>query len=84
MNPAHPDLAQHLRRLVAAVTCAVEGRWRWLPMALLTWVRERRMRREQEAALALFQSLMGQLLAMLEDFRAGNAVRPFCCSFSMG
>ena len=42
-NPAHPDMAWHLRRLLEAVkeaACGLEGRWGWLgaPMALLTWI----------------------------------------------
>src|SRR4051812_4058095 len=41
-NPAHPDMAWHLRRLLEAVkaaACGLDGRWGWLagPMLLLTW-----------------------------------------------
>ena len=76
MNPAHPDLASHLRRLLEAVkeACAVEGRWGWLagPMALLTWVRTRRERREAAEAMQAFQGLVEAFLTMLEDFRAGR------------
>lgn len=75
-NPALPDLAQSLRRLLEGVkeACCVEGRWGWLagPMALLTWLRTRRERREAALAMAAFQGLVEQLLSMLEDFRAGR------------
>ena len=75
-NPALPDLAQSLRRLLEGVkeACGVEGRWGWLagPMALLTWLRTRRERREAALAMAAFQGLVEQLLSMLEDFRAGR------------
>jgi hypothetical protein len=75
-NPTHPDLAYHLRRLIEAVkgACAEERRWGWLagPVALLTWIRTRRMRREREAALEQFKGMLEGLLGLLEDFRAGR------------
>ena len=76
-NPAHPDMAWHLRRLLETVkeaACGLEGRWRWLagPMALLTWMRTRRERREAAEAMAAVQGLLQGFLTLLEDFRAGR------------
>jgi len=50
-DPAHPDLAWHLRRLLETVKGAargLEGRWGWVgaPLVWLTWLRTRRERRE--------------------------------------
>ena len=48
-NPAHPDLAWHLRRLLETVkgACGSKGRLGWLttPMALFLGMRPRRERR---------------------------------------
>jgi hypothetical protein len=79
-NPARPetDMAWHLRRLLEVVkeTCGLEGRWGWLtgPLALLTWLRTRRERREAAEALRAFQGLAEAFLGLLEDFRAGRLV----------
>jgi hypothetical protein len=79
-NPALPDLACHLRRLLEAVkeACGMEGRRGWLtwPVALLMWIRTRRMRNEAAAALEQFKTLVEQFLALLEDFRAGKLTAP--------
>ena len=75
-NPTHPDLAYHLRRLLEVVkgACAEEGRWGWLagPVALLTWIRTRRERREAAMAMEAVKGLLEGLLVLLEDFRAGR------------
>jgi len=75
-NPTHPDLAYHLRRLIETVkgACAEEGRWGWLagPVALLTWIRTRRERREAAMAMEAVKGLLEGLLGLLEDFRAGR------------
>jgi hypothetical protein len=75
-NPTHPDLAYHLRRLLEVVkgACAEEGRWGWLagPVALLTWIRTRRERREAAMAMEAVKGLVEALLGLLEDFRAGK------------
>ena len=72
------DMAWHLRRLLEVVKegCGLEGRWRWLtgPLALLTWIRTRRERREAAEALLAFQGLVEAFLGLLEDFRAGRLV----------
>jgi hypothetical protein len=75
-----PSLADHCRRLLAAVkdACAPERRPGLLagPIALLHWIRTRRMLREAVAALEHFKALMEQLLVLLEDFRAGKLNGP--------
>ena len=75
-KPTLPDLAYHLRSLLEAVkeACAEKGRWGWLaaPVALLTWIRTRRERREREVAVEQFKGLLEGLLGLLEDFRAGK------------
>jgi len=76
-DPAHPDLAWHLRRLLETVKGAargLEGRWGWLgaPLVWLTWLRTRRERREAAEAIAAFQGLVEAFLGLLEDFRAGR------------
>src|SRR5690242_2324112 len=73
-----PDMARHLRRLLAAVkdACGLEGRWRWLtgPMALVAWFWTGRERREAAEMMAAFQGMVETLLGMVEDFRAGRLV----------
>jgi hypothetical protein len=75
-NPAHPDLADHLRRLLEVVgeACAAEGRRGWLagPLALLLWIRTWRERREAAMVLEQFKALTEAFLVLLEDFRAGK------------
>ena len=75
-NPTHPDLAYHLRRLIETVkgACAEERRWGWLAgsVALLTWLRTRRERREAAMAMEAVKGLLEGLLGLLEDFRAGK------------
>ena len=70
------DMAWHLRRLLEAVkeACGQNGRWKWLtgPLALLTWMRTRRERREVAEAMQAVQGLLEAFLGLLEDFRAGR------------
>jgi hypothetical protein len=69
-------MAWHLRRLLEAVkeACGQNGQWTWLtgPLALLTWMRTRRERREAAAAMQAVQGLLEAFLGLLEDFRAGR------------
>jgi len=71
-----PDLAGTFRHLLQVVTDALGAeRRRGLlagPLALLMWMRTRRMRKEREEALAQFRVLIEEFLALLEDFRAGK------------
>jgi hypothetical protein len=72
-----PDLADRFRCLLNAVTgalCSERRWWGWLggPMALLVWMRTRRMRREAAAMLEQFKALIERLLALLEEHRAGK------------
>jgi hypothetical protein len=73
---AATTLADHLRRLLEAVKGEVRAEgWRGLlagPMALLMWMRTRRMRKEIEVAAKHFAAMMEQLLVLLEDYRAGK------------
>jgi len=76
-TPAHPDMAWLLHRLLETVkeaACGLEGRWRWLggPLALLTWMRTRRERREAAEAMAAVQEMLQGFLTLLEEFRAGR------------
>jgi hypothetical protein len=77
-NPSpQPDMAWQLRCLLEAVkeaACGLEGRWRWLtaPLALLTWIRTRRERKEAAEAMAAVQGMLQGFLTLLEDFRAGR------------
>jgi hypothetical protein len=78
-NPAHPDMAWHLRRLLEAVkevACGLEGRWGWLagPIALLARMWTRRERREAAAAMQAVQGMLEGFLGLIEDFRAGRLV----------
>jgi hypothetical protein len=76
MFPDFPDLADHFRRLFEALKEAwgAEGRRGVLagPVALLIWIRTRRLRKEAEAWLEQFRVLMEQLVVLLEQFRAGT------------
>lgn len=68
------DLADPFRHLLQVVKDALGGeRRRGLfsgPLALLTWMRTRRERKEQEEALHQFKALLEEFLALLADFRA--------------
>jgi hypothetical protein len=71
------SLTDHFRRFLEAVqeACGLPGTRRLLaaPMALLLWIRTRRMRKEAAAAMAeAFRALMEQFAVLLEDFRAGK------------
>jgi hypothetical protein len=74
---AATNLADYLHRLLEAVkeACGMNGRWPGLlagPIALLVWIRTRRMRKEIEAAAKHFATMMEQLLVLLEEYRAGK------------
>ena len=90
MNEAHsrPDLADQLRRLLATVTGALRAEgWRgWLggAMALVTWIRTRRERREAAAALEQFKGLIEAFLVLLEEYPGGEAGRGQCAAGGRG
>lgn len=46
------------------------------PMALLAWIRTRRSRKEAAAMLQQFKALLGQLVVLLEEVRAGKSSEP--------
>jgi hypothetical protein len=71
------SLTDHFHRFLKAVqeACGLHtGRGLLAaPMALLLWIRTRRMRKEAAAAMAeAFQALIQQFAVLLEDFRAGK------------
>ena len=82
MEPtAVASLTDRFHRFLEAVreACGLDGRRGLLagPMALLLWIRTRRMRKEAAAAVAeAFQALMEQFAVLLEDFRAGKLPPP--------
>ena len=82
MHPtAVASLTDHFHRFLDAVkeACGLPTHRGLLaaPMALLLWFRTRRMRKEAAAAMAeAFQALIGQLVVLLEDFRAGKLPPP--------
>jgi hypothetical protein len=75
------SLTDHFHRFLEAVqeACGLHAGRGLLtaPMALLLWIRTRRVRKEAAAAMAeAFQALMQQFTVLLEDFRAGKLTAP--------
>ena len=74
-----PDLADQFRRLCEAVIDGLRAEgWGWLgaPLALLTWIRTRRMRKEAEASAQYVKALMDEFLLLLQQFREGKLPAP--------
>ena len=79
-TPSAPSLTDRCRGLLEAVlgACGLEqGRGLLAgPLALLMWIRTRRLRKEAAAFAEHFRVLMEQLLALLEAYQAGKLPAP--------
>jgi len=76
-NPALSALTDHFRRFLEAVkaACGLHARPGPLagPMALLMWIRTRRMRKEAAAMMEqALRALMEQFAVLLDEYRAGK------------
>jgi hypothetical protein len=75
-----PSLADRFRSLLEAVKegCAREKQWGLLagPMALVTWIRTRRERKEAAAVMEQVKTLLEEFVALLKEVAAAEAGEP--------